>query len=129
MNYMGRTRYRLAAVILVSVALLAFLANTSPKSLPIEWLLFPFICLYFGIYLFSSVIHGLLSGRVKSNKKINKYIAAFSLIIVLLLLFNSVNRLSVRDVLIITFGTMIFVFYISKSSSNKEIRRDKKPGP
>lgn len=98
---------------------ISFLLTTNPNKLTIGWLIVPFIwlfvCLFFSVLLIMDVF-AIRLARTKRQLSIATLIA---IVPTTLLLLDSVNQLTLRDVLLILiFGTLA-VFYTSKLEISK----------
>lgn len=92
---------------------IGFMLFTDPQKLPIVWLLLPFVLLFLALYLTAKFV--LVNVRKNSTNKNNTVIAS---IIAgapcLVLLLDSVNQLTVRDVFLIIVLAIFGMFYAGR---------------
>ena len=93
--------------------LLVFLLTTNPHNLPIGWLLVPFVWAFVTLFMtFRAVLPVLW--KTAPWRRINGFAAALAFIPVVLLILDSINELTPRDVLLVSCFTIIAMFYISR---------------
>lgn len=115
--------FGLGRLLLLYVALIAFLMFTNPANLPSVMIILPFAGLFCAIY-FSAVECWRPSGRIGKNNTASRHrlarpraTAAFVAgLPVLLLVLQSIGQLTVWDVLTAAAIFVIAYFYVSKSS-------------
>ncbi|HLC91511.1 MAG TPA: hypothetical protein VJC09_00500 [Candidatus Saccharimonadales bacterium] len=95
--------------------LLVFLLSTNPTKLSIAWLIVPFIWLFASLYYTVQLIIDVFrpSGGRHSRRRVS-ITAVSAAIPTLLLLLDSINQLSVKDILIVVALGIGGLFYITK---------------
>lgn len=103
---------RFVAGIIVVATILLFV-TTSPKSVPIYMLWFPFMVIGLAVY---AIQHVALSvwrdGAVRRTDKAGAVLN--TVIVVSMLMLNTISRLSMRDVLLLVTLLVVGHFYISR---------------
>ena len=102
-------------VTLVGVLFILFLLMfTDPKKMPLVILVMPFLLLFITIYSGTKLL--LSQTRLKVNSRRQTMVASASAALpVLLLLFQSIHQLTLRDVLVAVSLVVLVVFYISRA--------------
>ncbi len=97
------------------MGLLTFLFLTNPNKLAVGWLILPFILLFSALFITILLIlrTSQLSSRVRRPLILTALLAGVP---TLILLLDSVNQLSLKDVLIIAVLGVLALFYFSKLS-------------
>ena len=108
---------KLAKKIMTAVGLYGglfiFFMLTDPQKLSIGWLLLPFLWIFVALFwTFKSLIISIRRRR-KSNKN-NTLAAILAGLPTLILLLDSIDQLTVRDVLLIFILGVVGLFYVSK---------------
>lgn len=102
--------HRRITMIFTFLGLLSFLLFTNPNKLPLPLLVVPFFGLFVVLYIFNRWLW-----RHYSKRKQLIFAAVGSSTPVLLLVFQSIHQLTIRDVLIVLGLVMMTAFYLSKA--------------
>lgn len=106
---------RIRQIILISllfIGLILFISFTSPKTLPLPFLVLPFLALYTALFLSLKVIVTSYRARTRTKTIVAGLLSSFP---VLLLVFQSIHQLTMKDFLIIFGLITIIAFYLSRS--------------
>ena len=110
------TRKRIGMVVGMYGVLFIFLATTNPTSLPVAALLAPLLwfygCLVVSIMLVLHVMKR--SEQPAGNYKDVSYAAVLGGIPIGLLLLQSINQLTLKDILLITIFSLMALMYVTR---------------
>lgn len=114
MSISSSLRHTVVLVLLVGGGFM-FLSVTNPRQLPLPLLVLPFIwvfCLiFYAVWLATGRIAGLQKGRRRS------ILAGFSAALpVILLVFQSIHQLTIRDVILAISIVALVSFYMSRAN-------------
>ena len=102
-----------------AVLLLIFLFTTNPQALPAVLLLIPFVLLFSCVFSLVYWTSALLSfGRINGKRRLMLSFC-LALLPTLLLLLQSINQLTARDILIFSLFIFILVMYIFRINAVK----------
>ncbi len=103
---------RLAATSIIIVTVLLFI-TTSPKSVPIYMLWFPFMVIGLALYALQHV--ALSVWRDGALRRTDKASAVLNtVVIVSMLMLNTISRLNLRDILLLATLLVVGHFYIAR---------------
>jgi hypothetical protein len=97
----------------------AVLITTNPRSLPLALLVAPFVILATALYLTISLILRMMWPRLSRPKRLF-YSACLAGLPTFLLILNSVNQLTWRDVLLVVILTLFLFFYGSRWQASQK---------
>ncbi len=105
----------IAVVAALYVGLIGFLLLFNPQKISIGWLIVPFLLLFMALFMTTLLVvkNSFLQSRVKRPRTLASLVAGVP---TLILLLDSVDQLSLRDVLIIAVFGVFALFYFNKSS-------------
>ncbi len=99
--------------ILLYGGMLAFFMSTDPHKLAIGWLLLPFLWIFVALFWTSKSVIKSIRHRRKSNKN-NALAAIIAGLPTLVILLDSINQLTIRDILLIFILGVVGIFYVAK---------------
>lgn len=105
---------RLIKVLLVWLALFAWLALTDPRKLPIVLLIVPFVLLFMAVFMTINLIMARFMPRMSQGKR-RTAAACVAGLPSFLLILSSVNQLTWRDVALVAFLSIFLLFYASRA--------------
>lgn len=106
-------------VILIALStLLAFMALTSPKDIPLYLVLIPFALIAVICFFLIDLILYIFRPGLERSRKSKLIAVAISVSFVNFLLLRSINQLSIQDILISASITIILFIYIVKFQLN-----------
>jgi hypothetical protein len=108
--YVRRKQYAVVAGLLIAVIL--FILLTSPKTVPLALLAFPFFAIYVAIFLLIKLVMTRKSSSSKTIVITSGLIAAFP---ALLVIFQSIHQLTIKDVLIVFALVCVVAFYLARA--------------
>ncbi len=98
--------------------LVLFLLTTNPASLPLPLLVLPFLwlylCLLVGFYFLLYGVRRLLRGTKGRSNRLIVLASLFALIPTSLLVLQSIDQLSLKDILLMFIFALLVSFYISR---------------
>ncbi len=98
--------------VVLYVVLFTFLFNTNPRELAIGWLLAPFALFFMALYFsFKPLFRRFAS---LSGRKVRILSGVAAAVPTLILLLDSVNQLTIRDVLLLMALGLVGIFYASR---------------
>ncbi len=114
-SVMTRTQYK-KIIILVGLALLllSFVILTNPKNLALPLLIVPFLLTFLFVY---KLVQFTLPNKSLLHSRRTRTILAGSiaLVPVLLLMFQSIHQLTIRDVFVVVSLAGLTAFYVAKA--------------
>lgn len=108
-----KTKTHSIAMVFSYLILIVILLTTNPDNMPLPVITIPFIVIFLCLFLTADLIARYIFSNLKpkSRTKISMVLAVFP---VLLIILQSINQLTVKD-LIITVGLfLLLVFYFKK---------------
>ena len=109
---MNVRRKQYAVVIGLLLVVILFISFTSPKKVPLPLLVFPFFALYVAVFLMMKLN---MTRKTASSKTIvitSGLVAAFP---ALLVIFQSIHQLTIKDVLIVFALVCVVAFYLARA--------------
>lgn len=106
---------RLIVLFVLTLLIVLFFAFFSPESLPVGYLVVPFVLLFIWVYILSSTLY--LIFFKKENKPVSAFTAIF---LIFVLLLGSLRQLSARDIILSISLLALLGWYANKIFINKE---------
>ena len=113
-----KTRPQFISVVLSYVLLAILLMTTNPESMPLPVIIIPFIVIFICLFLTIDLVAGHLLKNIntKSRVRISIILAIFP---VLIMVLQSINQLTLRDVAISLLLFFLLIFYFKKTNTIK----------
>lgn len=106
------------SLVILYCGLFVFLLLTNPTSLPIAFLVVPFIWVYlaifFACYYFIRRVVGWILQRSLNRRKSLAIASLFAFVPTSILILKSIDQLTLRDIAIVSILGLIMAFYVSR---------------
>lgn len=114
---MAKRRFRRPITLAILYAgLLVFLFITDPRKIAIGWLILPFIWLFLCLYLTAIFLIDLTTANRQHTRRQTVVALLTAAIPTLMLLLDSVDQLTVKDILLMIGLGILTLFYANKIS-------------
>ena len=112
-----RTIKQIVLLVVMYLLFFLFLFVTDPNKLPVGWLLVPFVWLFATLFVTVLYLQGRKLGKKRQySAKTLGTAGVIAAIPTFVLLLDSINQLTIRDVLIFFVFSILTLFYVRKIS-------------
>ena len=117
-----KIRYRRILILIVLYGgFLTFLLSTDPRKLPVGWLILPFIWLFLSLFLTFIYIIDWFSDGHRHSRRQSLTAGLLAAIPTSMLLLDSVDQLTLKDIFLIIGLGSLALFYVTKIKLKKDI--------
>lgn len=111
---------KMAVPIVLYLLFFVFLFSTDPNKLSVGWLLVPFVLLFGALFSTVSLLQQRKHGQKRGLGKTVATAVVLAAIPTFLLLLDSINQLTLRDVLIFVIFSVLVLFYIRRLKFSRD---------